>query len=723
MKVIAVLAMTSPLPCFAVNHDQGEAFGHTIDRPNPKLALPGRVKAILPLADGSAILGGEFAAVNGELRPGLAKRKVDGSLDPNWRPQLKGQVNALAIDTQGRIYAAGLSGHVSESAYSVVRLHPDGSVDDSWSLPHIFPVLTLAVGGPFLYVGGELQPSSGGLQFLVRSALDGDGAVDETWTPQPNGLVRTLSFGEDASLFAGGEFTTIGGSPRGRIAKISTQDGHADPSWIVSVDAAIESVVAVAGGGAVIAGWFESVNGLPRPAIAKIDASGSVDSDWNVDLGVDAVLSVVSSADSTIDGAAYRYGSGPNGFAFRLDSKGHELWPRREFSESIRLAVSCVSGDRLVGGAFRQVAGQMRLGFAALDADGSLLPALDAELPGLARAVAVQPDGSVIIGGEFEKAGNLARRNLVRMRADGSVDGDWNPGANGVVRRLAVDGNDLAYVAGSFTSVGGLQKRGLARISTIGSGAVDPAWGGVLGTLLDMNVDAEGRVYLAGDMSYVNGLPVPTVVRFSRLGQLDTDWNPPIATVAWSISAVIDDAVYVGYAAGGLPIQPEGEVQKISVSDGASMAPPLVTDRPPGGIVVSPDGVYVFGIFTEIAGHPRYGVARLTVNGAVDPNWVTPFQGQVSGLVVGNDGRVYLSGGMHFGEDSVVRLASFSRDDGSHLADWDPQADWLVNGLERGPAGQLYAFGEFDRLDDEPRFGFAAIVADEAIFTHGFEQN
>lgn len=720
VTLIALLATWIASPCAMAYDAPLNQSASSVGQSDPRLAVRGWVDAILPLPDGSAILGGNFGAINGEPRSALARRTAEGNLDETWRPQMNAQVRALAVDSKGRIYAAGESG--SDPDPAIVRILPDGSIDESWALVPGGSVFTLAVHGPHLYIGGNFSTATPvPMRNLVRSDLDSSGVIDEAWSPQPDRAVRSVSVGSDGQVFVGGEFTAIGGASRHRLAKLSGIDGEAAADWTVSVDDVVETVLALDDGALLVGGWFNSANGEPRQGIARIDSSGNVDLTWQSSMALSGVLSIARGPGLTFEGAGFGAGTGAAGIAFRLDSQGAPIDPYREFSSSVGVVRSSVAGDVLVGGRFRIVDGHMRLGFVAFDAAGVLRPALDAEVPGVVHAVAVQPNGGVVIGGEFEKAGNMPRQNLARLRPDGGVDDTWNPGANGIVSDLAVDGDESVYVAGLFTSVGGLSKFRFAKLSASGSGTADPSWGGVTGSITDLSVDVEGRVYVAGDMSSVNGQPISAIARFSRSGEFDGQWNPPRAATARAISPVIGGAIYVSYSVAGSLIG--GELRKVSVVDGASMGDPLTTDAPPRGVVPSPEGIYVFGPFTRVGLHTRMGAARLALDGIVDAGWVPKFEGQITGLVVGDDGRVYLSGRMLFGEEPYLRLASFSGVDGALLAGWSPQADWHVNGLKRGAEGQIYAFGEFTRVDDAPRWGFAAIDRDEAIFRNGFDGN
>ncbi len=134
-------------------------------------------------------------------------------------------------------------------------------------------------------------------------------------------------------------------------------------------------------------------------------------------------------------------------------------------------------GKILVGGDFSLLGGQPRSGLARLNADGSLDAAFNPEVGGgRVYSLAVQPDGKILVGGHFSTLAGQGRNNIGRLNPDGSVDTLFNPGAtqNSYVSvsclALQLDGKIL--VGGSFTSLGGQARTNIGRLNL--NGSVDP---------------------------------------------------------------------------------------------------------------------------------------------------------------------------------------------------------------------------------------------------------
>ena len=119
--------------------------------------------------------------------------RLDAALkpDPTWRPDVQ-NISALAVDARGG----------------------------------------LVVGGNFI-----LGPRRNLLRFAAN------GAVDESWSPNPDGVVTQLTVAAaDGVLFVGGSFTEIAGAKRRSLARFAA-DGALDRDWAP----ALPSVVGVFG--------------------------------------------------------------------------------------------------------------------------------------------------------------------------------------------------------------------------------------------------------------------------------------------------------------------------------------------------------------------------------------------------------------------------------------------------------------------------------------------
>ena len=97
----------------------------------------GTVRAVVLLASGKVLLGGDFATVNNVSRGRVAQLNADGSLDTGFNPNatsgLNGAVYALAVQPNNNVLAVGdFTGFNSLTRYRVARMYPDGTADASF---------------------------------------------------------------------------------------------------------------------------------------------------------------------------------------------------------------------------------------------------------------------------------------------------------------------------------------------------------------------------------------------------------------------------------------------------------------------------------------------------------------------------------------------------------------------------------------------------------------
>jgi len=219
---------------------------------NPGLGANGVVESLALQSNGQVVIAGQFTSVNGTNLNSVARLNADGSLDPSFNPGVgpDGAVNTVVVDSQGRVIIGGDFDAVSGVARGgVARFNVDGSLDASFN-PGIGtynpntgstdPIYALAiqpdgqllVGGAMAYF--ELASYNG----LVR--LNQDGTVDTSFNPgtgtyNPNtGIadsVGTITLQPDGKILIGGDFITYNQTRRVGIARLFSY-GSLDTSFM-----------------------------------------------------------------------------------------------------------------------------------------------------------------------------------------------------------------------------------------------------------------------------------------------------------------------------------------------------------------------------------------------------------------------------------------------------------------------------------------------------------
>lgn len=401
----------------------------------------GELIAATPDGKGGWFVGGSFPKLNDVQVNGLAHILADGSLDTNFQPAIVGAQN-----------------------------QPSKS----------FAVTSLALSGPWLYVGGEFT------KFGARG--------------------------------------TSKAQTRNHIARISPTSGTIDPDWNPdtgnnNTTSPVRSIAVSPDGSTVyFAGDFSTVAGQPRPGLAAFvsDGGGNRLSPWAPPVGPVESLGVAP------DGRVYVGGKG--GLA-AVDGSGAVIWNAQAGGGPVKELAVARDGNRVwVGGEFTSIGGQPRTKLAALRSDGSVDPTFNPD-PGakaVVSALTLSEDNSrVYFGGTFDHVRDQVRNNLAAVDAATGALTNWDPNATGAVSSLTASGS-LVFAGGNFTNIGATPRTFIGaldltpgpsfgsalpfapKIENLGQGAK----AGLPPVVQSMEVSPDGsRLFIGGNFDHVNGVP------------------------------------------------------------------------------------------------------------------------------------------------------------------------------------------------------------------------
>lgn len=189
--------------------------------------VTGEVLALALQKDGQVIIGGSFSAVNGVPRQNLARLNADGTLDATFISQAvegpNGPVAALLLLADGSVIVGGnftTAGNLVRG--DLAKYKSDGTADaqfgameggvatnGSVSALAVQPDGSIIVGGNFTTFYGQPRRN------IAR--LNGDGTVAKSnkVSDTLSGVVKAFGTAQDGAVFAGGSFTFPGQSARG----------------------------------------------------------------------------------------------------------------------------------------------------------------------------------------------------------------------------------------------------------------------------------------------------------------------------------------------------------------------------------------------------------------------------------------------------------------------------------------------------------------------------
>jgi len=192
---------------------------------NPR---PNNAVYVLAISGSKVYVGGAFDRVqvtrNRLAALNLADGVDTGAPDAAWNPDVNNHVHALAV-SGGKVYAAGdfttVNGGATARNHLAAFNEADGvdtgTADAAWDPDIDNMVLSLAVSGGKVYIGGSFTTVNGGA--TARSSLaafnpaDGidTGIVDSTWDPLP-GMGKTVWASETSGtgVLVGGFFSAAG---------------------------------------------------------------------------------------------------------------------------------------------------------------------------------------------------------------------------------------------------------------------------------------------------------------------------------------------------------------------------------------------------------------------------------------------------------------------------------------------------------------------------------
>lgn len=392
------------------NPDFASDFWLNTDPPN--MTHPGTDGVVYGLAlqpDGKTIMVGDFFSYDQVGRNCIARATTSGALDNTFDPGLGANdfISCVLLTTNNETVIGGnFDAYNGTFRSGIALVKTNGTLDTSFNPGQGFngtvSSLALQPNGQIL-VGGHFTIYNGA-PILHLARLNMDGSLDSSFNPGflLNDAVNAIAVQSNGQIVIGGDFTSVGGvSGQDHFTRLN-DDGSLDTTFNpgTGANASVYAIGIQPDGNIVIGGDFTTVNGLSMNGIARLTGtSGALDPAFYCGIGVDGQvysLTVQTNAIIATDGSG---------------------------------SVVQTNFSIYAGGAFTKYNGTHRLGFARLNADGtidtSFLDTAYNQFAGLTRvtfgeplgtvlASVVQPNGDVLIGGSFDQIGGGEFNSLVR---------------------------------------------------------------------------------------------------------------------------------------------------------------------------------------------------------------------------------------------------------------------------------------------------------------------
>jgi len=598
------------------------------------------------------------------------------SLDSaGFRPNVSNTVYAIHVQTDGRLLLAGDFNSVNaESRNGVARIKVDGSLDGDFDIgtganSFIYSVKELESGK--ILIGGNFTSFNGVLSNRI-AILNTDGSVDGSFSPglgAIDGTVFDVAEQNDGKLLVAGSFTSFAGTTQGRLVRLNS-DGSLDPSFTPNVNSDVYAIALQPDGKVLLGGRFTGVNGVGRNQLARLHSDGTVDTSFTIGIGPnDTVLSM----DLRVDGKLY---IGGNFTSFNSVSRNRvalinldgtvdaSFNPSQGINNTVRVITAQIDGSVLIGGSFSQVNGFGRNRIARLSPsgklDGTFNPGVGADSD--VYAIAQQVDGNILAAGSFSVFNAEQHTHLVRLNPAGQTEKGFDTGSGvvGTVFKTVQDADGKLLLGGDFSSFNGVEVDNLVRLNSDGS--LDTSFNlgaGLDGPVFAIAVQDDGLILIGGSFSTVNNVNQAIIARLQPNGSIDATFSPTITNSVSGNNSVVgtifeqkDGKVLIGGVFTHVDGVGRTQIARLN-TDGSldsSFAPMLELDSGPGtvsGLNYQHDGkIILVGAFSSVNGSAIKNLVRLNNDGSLDSSFNTfsGVNGGVRSVAVQEDGKAIIAG-------------------------------------------------------------------------------
>lgn len=415
------------------------------------------------------------------------------------------------------------------------------------------------------------------------------GALDLGFEPpSTDGVISILAAQPDGKLVIGGSFSTVGGQTSGGIARLNT-DGSLDRSFDVGIGISgaqqryLRAIAIAPDGGILVSGSFPNgYKGRAVPSLFKLTAQGALVEGFSAPANLaDGPLSFVFTANGGFYASSVSFITSPGvntfyGIARFLANGAHDpTFPHLttdQFNPYPFRLLRVPDGSLIAYGAFSQIGGANRNGFARIVESGGVAPSIPYNMPpgSFIRWAAPFPNGDLLVSGQ------LYGRTVAKLRLNAALDTTFNAPAYTGVEFVHVMANGSSIVASSFLqSESGFSRAGADVLRSDGSRA---SGSGVMlfpAAVNFMQLLSGGKIVVGGSFTHWNGEATGSLVRL----------NPDLSR---------DRTFRIGSGPNG------------RVTSGAAL----------------PDSkILAFGRFTQVGGFVANGAVRLLADGAPDPTF------------------------------------------------------------------------------------------------------
>ncbi|MDR6969429.1 putative delta-60 repeat protein [Flavobacterium arsenatis] len=584
-------------------------------------------------SDGKIVVAGYFTLFNGQPQNNLVRLNSDGTKDTTFDigSGFDDGIFALELQADGKILVVGsFQQFQSQEQKVIARLHPDGSLDNSFALNSEFngAIYTISVedNGKIL-LGGSFSSQGNNQDNLIR--LNSDGTKDMTFDIGTgfDSFIRAITLQEDGKIVVGGGFTTYQGITQNGIIRLNS-DGVKDDSFVGNDDYLSVRDLLYFEQKIFVAGYFNDYLGYSRKGLIKLNDNGTKDTTFNLGAETEpgfndriAKIQYQNDGKIIVGGAFTKFKNQTQNRLIRFNSDGTKDTTfdiGTGFNDQIRVVHQQSDGKIIVGGYFTSYQGELQNRLIRLNPDGSKDTTFNigTGFPAYITSVYCQTDGKIIVGGAFTSFNGQQAGYLIRLNSDGSKDTSFNlPGMFfGTVHAICQQPDGKILLGGGFFTN---NQDYLLRLNTDGS--IDDSFNigtGFNSVIWDVALQPDGKILVGGWFTQFQGQPQNKLIRLNSNGSKDTtfDIDAGFEGDIFSIETQPDGKILVGGSFTTFQGQSQNRIVRLN-SDGAKDTSFDIGNGPNNSvsdIVIQPDGkIWLGGHFTVFDGTISSSLVRL----------------------------------------------------------------------------------------------------------------
>ena len=240
-------------------------------------------------SSGKIVMVGTFTTYRGQSFNRIVRLNSDASIDNTFNigSGFNNGVASLAIQPDGKILVGGVfTSYNGTPANGIIRLNSNGTVDNSFNSGTGFNntvwEIYLQSDNKILVGGSFTQYNGNSYNRVIR--LNPDGSVDNSFTIGSgfNGVVYTFSELSGGTIMAVGAFTSYSGATNNRIVRLNS-NGTIDNTFNSGsgFDDDVYSIIVDDSGKMVVVGGFSEYNGILSNRIVRLNNDGTIDNTFN----------------------------------------------------------------------------------------------------------------------------------------------------------------------------------------------------------------------------------------------------------------------------------------------------------------------------------------------------------------------------------------------------------------------------------------------------------